>query len=172
MNQYLRRARYLRGQSIVKCYCQEEHDKVMDQAHQHSITVVKRNDWLWTSAIGLMLYRHACWCGDERARSKKGSAVVNAMMLEDTRLEQSEKLEEHEAFRSRSEREHRLESICDKDWSMLDSNEESFSQFHLNSVEHWFSWRCFQPQWSRQPSLQRNQVLYQNDKSLVFQTSV
>jgi len=61
------------------------------------------------------------------------------MMLEDTRLEQSEKLEEHEAFRSRSEREHRLESICDKDWSMLDSNEESFSQFHLNSVEHWFS---------------------------------
>jgi hypothetical protein len=41
------------------------------------------------------------------------------MMLEDTRLDQSGRLEDHEAARSSSEREHSLRLICDKNSSML-----------------------------------------------------
>jgi hypothetical protein len=52
---------------------------------------------------------------------QKFTAFVNAMMLEETILDQSGRLEGHEATRSRSEREHRLGLIhaCE---SMLDSN--------------------------------------------------
>ena len=37
--------------------------------------------------------------------SEKFTAFVNAVLLEDTRLDQSERIEEHDAARSRSEQE-------------------------------------------------------------------
>jgi len=45
---------------------------------------------------------------------EKVTAFVNAIMLEDMRLDQRG-LEEHEAARPLSERKHRLRLICDKD---------------------------------------------------------
>ena len=48
---------YLRGSSIMQCYCQERHDQVKDQAKTDSISFLSCS----RSSTGLVLYRtHAC----------------------------------------------------------------------------------------------------------------